>query len=83
MFSIQNKAALRNDFTIRHKNQFYQVPESVRAKDVTLEERFKGKFYIYHKDKQLTYKAIDKQPERPKQPYKPRKPNYVPPKNTL
>jgi transposase len=83
IFSVKNSLALRNDFTIRHNNQFYQVLEPVRTKEVTLEERLDGKFYIYHKERQLEYKPIDKKPERPRQPYRPRKPRYVPPQDHI
>jgi len=72
IFSIKNRAALRNDFTIRHNNKFYQILDTVRAKEVTIEERLNGRLYIYHKDTQLNYKLIDKRPQKPKQPYKPR-----------
>ncbi len=72
IFSIKNKATLRNDFTVQYKNRFYQVLEPIRAKELTLEERIDGKFYIYHKDTQLKYKLIDKKPQKPKQIFKPR-----------
>lgn len=81
IFSIKRKAALRNDFTIQHNYRFYQILESTRAKEVTLEERLNGRLYIYHKDRQLKYKLIDKKSQKTKQPYKPRKPRYVPPRD--
>ena len=81
IFCIKNKAALRNDFTIQYKNKFYQILESTRAKEVTIEERLDGKLYIYHKDAQLKYKSIEKRPQKAKQQYRLRKPRYVPPKN--
>ena len=81
IFSIKNKAALKNDFTIQHDNKFYQILDTIRAKEVTLEERLNGKLYIYYKDKQLSYKLIDKRPQKPKQAHKLRKPRYVIPKN--
>jgi len=66
IFSIKNKAALRNDFTIQHNKRFYQILDTVKAKEVTLEERLNGKLYIYHKDTPLKYKLIDKKPQKPK-----------------
>ena len=81
IFCIKKKAALRNDFTIQYNNKFYQILDTIRAKEVTVEERFNGKLYIYHKDTQLKYKLIDKRPQRAKQARKPRKPRYILPKD--
>jgi len=80
IFSIKNRATLRNDFTIRYNNQFYQILEPIRAKELTLEEHLDGKLYIYHKDTQLKYKLIDKKPQKPKQLFKPKK-RYTPAKD--
>jgi hypothetical protein len=77
VFSIKDKAALRNDFTIQHNNRFYQILEPTQAKEVTVEERLNGKLYIYYKDSQLKYKLIDKRPQKPKQKLKQRKPRYI------
>jgi len=80
IFSIKNRATLRNDFTVRYNNQFYQILEPIRAKELTLEERINGKFYIYHKDTQLKYKLIDKKPQKPKQIFKPKR-KHIPAKD--
>jgi len=77
IFCSKKKAALRNDFTIQYNNKFYQILDTIRAKEVTVEERFNGKLYIYHKDTQLKYKLIDKRPQREKQARKPRKTRYI------
>ena len=81
IFCIKKKAALRNDFTIQYNNKFYQILDTIRAKEVTIEDRFNDKLYIYHKDTQLKYKLIDKRPQREKQARKPRKPRYILPKD--
>jgi transposase len=81
IFSIKNKAALKNDFTIQYDNKFYQILDTIRAKEVSVEERLNDKLYIYYKDKQLSYKLIDKRPEKPKAVFRPRKPRYVLPKD--
>ncbi len=80
VFSIKNKAALRKDFTIQYNNKFYQILDTVRTKEVTIEQRLNNKLYIYHKDKQLKYKLIDKKPQRQRKVYrlKPKK-VYIPP----
>jgi len=85
VFSIKHKAALRNDFIVQYSNKFYQILDTIRAKEATLEERLNGKLYIYHKDTQLKYKPIDKKPQKPQQPPKPRYTfggkRFVPPKD--
>jgi transposase len=80
IFCIKNKAALRKDFTIQYNNKFYQILDTPRTDRVQVEERLDSKVYIYHKDKELKFKLIDKRPQKPKQDkqYKPKK-RYVPP----
>lgn len=81
IFSIKNKASLRNDFTIRYNNQFYQILDSIRADRVNIEEHLNGKLYMYHKGRHLSYKAIDKLPPRPKNAPKAPKQRYIIPKD--
>ena len=78
VFSIINKADLRNDFTVQRDKKFYQVLEPIRAKEITVEERLDGRICLYHKDTLLKYKLIDKKPQKPKQLFRPRK-IYTPP----
>jgi len=78
IFCIKNKACLRKDFTIQYNNRFYQILDTPRTDKVQVEERLNGKVHIYHKDKELKYKLIDKRPQEPKVPYKPRK-RWIPP----
>lgn len=80
IFSIKDKAVLRNDFTIQHNSKFYQILDAIRAKEITIEERLNGKIYLYYKDIQLRHKLIEKRPQRPRQPFKLRK-RYIPPAN--
>jgi len=70
IFSIKNKVALRNDFTIQRKKTFYQVLDAVRTKEVIIEERLNGSLCIYHKNRQLKYKLIDKKPAPAEKTYK-------------
>lgn len=79
IFCIKNKATLRKDFTVQYNNRFYQILDTPRADKVGIEERLNGKVHIYHKDKELKFKLIDKRPQKPKAPYKLRK-KYIPPK---
>jgi hypothetical protein len=83
IFCIKNKACLRNDFTIQYRNKFYQILDTTRAKEVTVEESLNGNISVYYKDTKLKHKLIDKKPQRPKQPYKAKKPRYVPPKDHI
>jgi len=73
---------LRNDFTVAHDKKLYQIEDNVRAKKVTVEERFGGFMAITYKDKLLKFKEITARPktEEPKKTYefKIRK-VYVPP----
>ncbi|MDP8297039.1 MAG: ISNCY family transposase [Candidatus Orphnella occulta] len=82
-FSIKNKAALRNDFTVQYKNRFYQILDTIRAKEITIEERLNGKLYICYKDTKLKYRLTEKKPNKPKQLYKIRKPRYIPPQDSI
>jgi len=67
IFCIKNKAALRKDFTVQYHNKFYQILDTPRTDKVQIEERLNGKVHIYHKDKELKYKLIDKRPQKPQQ----------------
>lgn len=61
VLSIQTKHALRNDNTIRHENQFYQIEERWRQrqpKQVMAEERVDGRFCITHQGREMKYRKI-------------------------
>lgn len=85
VFCIRSHACLRNDFTVRFDNIYYQILDSLRAKTVTIEQRLNGKLCIYHKDRELRHKRIDKRPQKPQEPTKPRYSfggrRFVPPKD--
>lgn len=51
---------LRNDRTVVHAKQWYQVESSTIAKTVTVEERYDGKLFIVDKDRPLRFKEISK-----------------------
>ncbi len=69
IFSIQNKRKINNDYTIRFKNNFFQLeekgqPTTVYKKDTVLvEERLDGSIKLSLKGYYLKYFAL---PERPK-----------------
>ena len=79
IFCKKKEAALRNDFTIRYANKFYQILNATRAKKVMVEERLNGRIYITYKGRDLRYKFIQARQEKPKKQYKLRK-AYIPPK---
>ncbi len=51
---------LRNDRTIVHNKQWYQILSLTSAKTVTVEERYDGKMFITYKEKPLKFEAIKK-----------------------
>ena len=85
IFCIKNKATLRKDFTVQYNSRFYQILDTIRTDKVVIEERLNGKVHIYHKDRELKFKLIDKRPQKPKEPAKPRYSfggkRFVPPKD--
>ena len=65
IFSIQTQRTVTNDFTVRFKNQWYQLagqqPIAVYRGDiVTIEERLDGSIHIRLKDRYLSFTAINK-----------------------
>ena len=61
VLSIQTPHCLRNDNTIRHENQFYQIEDrwkGKRPKRVVVEERVDGRFCITHQGRELVYRKI-------------------------
>lgn len=73
IFCIKHRAHLRKDFTIQYNKRFYQILDNPRTDKVMVEERLDGKIYLYHKDKELRCKLIDKRPQKPKVAHKPKR----------
>lgn len=72
IFSTQSQRSVTNDFTLRFKNQWYQLsaqqPIAVYRGDiVTIEERLDDTIHIRLKDAYLAYTTISRH-ERPKRP---------------
>jgi len=61
---IRTVRTLRNDFTIAHNNRLYQIEQSVRAKELTVEERVNGSMFISHNDVRLPFREITARPEK-------------------
>jgi transposase len=80
ILSVKTAHVLRNDFTVVHDKRLYQVQETIRAKDVTVEERIDGSLLITHKGRALRYTAIAQRPVTIKPPRKARQ-IVIPPKD--
>lgn len=61
---IKTERPLRNDFTVTHKGELYQVHDNVRTARVMVEERLDGTMRITHQGKRLRYHAILVRPVR-------------------
>jgi hypothetical protein len=59
---VRNKRALRNDFTITHDNNLYQIKDNIRAKTVIVEDRTDGSMHVMHNGQRLKYKEITSRP---------------------
>jgi len=89
VFSRQYERVVKNDFTISHKKNYYQMekdqPIAIFKKDtVTVEERMDKSIYLRIRGKYLNYRIL---PEKPKKMSEaklwviPKKENYKPPIN--
>ena len=77
---IKTKRTVRNDRTIMHQRQLYQIDSVIApGKKVIVEERLKGEMAIAFKGTVLQYRQIT---ERPPKVVSERKPQYSPRKNT-
>lgn len=80
ILAVKTTRALRNDFTVMHEGKLYQVEETIRAKEIIVEERINGSLLITYKGRALRYKKITQRPEKIKQPPKVHQ-VYIPPKD--
>jgi hypothetical protein len=74
VLSIQNRRAVRNDGTLVHENQFYQILESRRPQWVIVEERIDGTLRLVRDGQSFKYRPI---PQRPLTPVARKKPASV------
>jgi hypothetical protein len=82
VLSIQTSRALRNDRTVAHNGQLFQITSEVLAKQVVVEERVSGSLRIRFGDRYLNYRRIHRRPQsktaapssRPRGPNKPSRP---------
>ena len=59
ILSIQTQRSLRNDRTVVHESQWYQVLARTRARQVTVCEYLNGRIAIKHNNHRLEYKPIE------------------------
>jgi hypothetical protein len=84
ILSVQKEHVLRNDRTLVHNKQWYQVLNRIRTDKVTVHECLNGQTLIKHGEKRLSFKKIDNIAELRKaviRKARPRK-RYVPPKGS-
>jgi len=89
IFSVQDTRVVNNDFTIRHKGQWYQLakqqPTLVLRKDkVLIEERITGEIFISLRNKYLDYTVLPARPKKVKMKViglAKNKPTWKPPAN--
>lgn len=83
ILSVQTEHVLRNDRTVLHERQLYQVTDKTRAKQVVVCEYLNGRMAIKYGKQPLAFKLIDQQsqPEVKVAVVKKvrRLPRYVPP----
>lgn len=59
ILSIQTRRVLRNDRTIVHDSQWYQILAKTRAKEVMVVKYLNGRMAIKHNNNRLEYKPIE------------------------
>ena len=67
ILSIQRQRVLRNDRTVAHEKQWYQVLDKTRAKTVMVVEYLNGRMAIKHNNNRLAYKLIEGRPQKAKE----------------
>ncbi|MBP6986618.1 MAG: ISNCY family transposase [Alphaproteobacteria bacterium] len=70
ILSVQTSHVLRNDRTVIHKRQLYQVTDKTRAKQVMVYEYLNGRLAIKYGKQSLAFKIIDQRPQAEDKPRK-------------
>lgn len=70
ILSIQIQRQVQNDFTIRHRNRFFQLQESQPVRvypkaQITVQERLDGSMQLVFKNRRLKFHSIPDRPLRP------------------
>jgi hypothetical protein len=64
---MKTERTLRNDFTVAHNHQLYQIEERTRASKVMIEDRINGSMRITYQDRPLRFKEITERPVKQKE----------------
>ncbi len=64
---LKAERTLRNDFTVAHNHQLYQIEERTRASKVMVEDRINGSMRITYQDRPLRFSEITERPVKQKQ----------------
>ncbi len=79
---IRAGRTVRNDFTISHDRDLYQIEVAITKKKVIVEEHIDGTMKVIHNGKNVKFRSIQQRPEiKPKEPKikRRRATTYVPP----
>ncbi len=63
---IKTERALRNDFTVAHNKNLYQIEDTIKASKVMVQERVDGSMIMTYKGRSLRFKEITERPVREK-----------------
>jgi hypothetical protein len=67
---IKTEHTVRNDFTVMHAGEFYQILDKTVGKSVVVEEHTDGKKYVSFKGRKIAFKKIKQPPVPTQQPKK-------------
>ena len=73
IFSIKVQRTMRNDFTIVHEGQLYQILDSTNARELLVEKDLSGRTRITHAGRTLRFKPIPQRPAKDPQIQEPGK----------
>ncbi len=66
---IRTVRTVRNDFTISHNSNLYQIKEAITSRKVMVEEHINGTMKIINNGKNVKFRSIEQRPEiMPKEP---------------
>jgi transposase len=77
---VKTQRTVRNDQTIAHNGNLYQIEEAVVSKKVTVEERLDGSLHITSAGAALKYREITERPKKKNRGKRPKTP-YIPPRD--
>jgi transposase len=77
---VKTQRTVRNDQTVAHNGNLYQIEEAVVSKKVTVEERLDGSLHITSAGAALKYREITDRPKKKNRGKRPKTP-YIPPRD--